>query len=165
MLLRVIGSTKSPPASAGLELLLAASSRDMALNGGVATAAVGTAYLRRELDFAWDCMQKEAQALLTELLQPGNLQSTPKDFQPGQLLTDLYKDIFADCTAQSSSSRRTLTAAGECPESAVAEWLASQAAYTWHELVRCIAGMLGSKGSKLSFSFDVQVNQPSRELV
>ena len=84
MLLRVIGSTKSPPMSAGLELLLAASStRDTTLGGGGAAAALGTAYLRRELDFAWDCMQREAQALLTELLQPGNLQSTLKDFQPG----------------------------------------------------------------------------------
>ena len=77
--LRLIGTSKIPPTTPGLSLLLAA--RPAESQAGPAT---GSAYARRELGYAWECLQKEAQALLSELLRPGELQANMRDFKTGE---------------------------------------------------------------------------------
>ena len=76
--LRLIGKSKAPPSSAGLSLLVAATPSDTQSSLGT-----GSGYARRELGYAWDCLQKEAQALLSELLQQGDSQGL-REFQTGQ---------------------------------------------------------------------------------
>lgn len=78
--LRLIGKCKPPPSAAGLSLLLSASPSD-----GQTSLGSGSQYARRELGYAWDCLQKEAQALLSELLQQGESQGM-RDFQTGNRL-------------------------------------------------------------------------------
>ncbi len=75
--LRLISRSKEPPETAGLSLLVAATPPDAQLSLGN-----GSGYARRELGYAWECLQKEAQNLLSELLQPGESQGL-RDFQTG----------------------------------------------------------------------------------
>lgn len=79
--LRLIGQSKPAPFTPGLKLLLAASTAE--IQGGSSSSGSGNAYMRRELCYAWECLQKEAQGLLSELLQPGELQANMRDFKTG----------------------------------------------------------------------------------
>lgn len=76
-----IGAAKAPPGSAGLDLLLvgrpAESQRSDAWDKG------GPLYSQKEVDFAWECTQKEAQALLSELIQPGDSPASLAGLSPG----------------------------------------------------------------------------------
>ena len=87
-MLRLISRSKEPPSTAGLSLLVAATPPDAQLSLGT-----GSGYARRELGYAWDCLQKEAQELLSELLQPGESQGL-RDFQTGPVLP---KQISSSC--------------------------------------------------------------------
>lgn len=89
--LRLVSRSKEPPSTAGLSLLVAATPPDAQLSLGS-----GSGYARRELGYAWDCLQKEAQNLLSELLQPGESQSL-RDFQTG-FTTFAQVDLQGLCT-------------------------------------------------------------------
>lgn len=77
--LRLIGRSKAPPSTAGLRLLLSASHPE-----ALSSLGTGSAYAKREQGYAWDCLQKEVQALLSELLQQGESQGL-REFQTGTL--------------------------------------------------------------------------------
>lgn len=83
--LRLMSAQKPPPPSAGLDLLMAAKPAEggLAVVGGKEGVG-GRGYARREVDYAWECMQKEAQSWLSELLHPGELQGNLRAFQSGR---------------------------------------------------------------------------------
>ncbi|KAK9815816.1 hypothetical protein WJX72_010122 [[Myrmecia] bisecta] len=71
--LRLLATARAPPASAGLELLIAQHAEEGGRTGEV-PPLVSPAYVRKECEYAWECMQKECQKLLAELLHAPNLQ-------------------------------------------------------------------------------------------
>jgi hypothetical protein len=86
LVLRLMSAQKPPAPSAGLDLLLAAKPAEGQAAAGSKEGSTGHGYSRREVDYAWECMQKEAQSLLSELLQPGELQGNLRDFHSGKHL-------------------------------------------------------------------------------
>ena len=84
VVLKLLGFSKAPPTTSALELLTAARVPE-SVGAGAAPPATQGAYVRREADYAWECMQKEAQHLLNELLQPSAVQPGLRtDYQNGE---------------------------------------------------------------------------------
>ena len=84
VVLQMVEASRTPPLTAGLELLIAGRPPE-------ASSSIGTMssfYTKTEAGVAWLCMQREVQKLLTELLQSAHMQSTMKELQSGGSLQD-----------------------------------------------------------------------------
>ena len=74
--LRLIETVKPPPLAPGLEHLM-----KQANQGSQGNGATGSSYARTEADAVWNCIQKEIQKLLAELLQHSSQQGNHREYQ------------------------------------------------------------------------------------
>ena len=105
--LRLIETVKPPPLAPGLEHLMKQANQESQGNG-----ATGSSYARIEADAVWNCIQKEIQKLLAELLQHSSQLGNHREYQAYGEFT--YHPLLHAFLASSLHSLRHLFKHTQC---------------------------------------------------